>query len=349
MNDEYQEKLGIKNRLATYYQEQSSKNGLSGIEKIVAYTPLEFQPRAMRRGLVVSQMGYGDILSMIADHQPFTIISGLNPSSGLHLGHKILFDMLLEFQRLGAEIYIPISDDESFVDGKIDKLIDGTQNAREKIIPALQKMGFDPGNTHYLIDTEQKDLYKFALEISRYVNMPELNRLFGKEAVSNPGQVFYRGCVQLAVILFPQLSGFRHTLVPVGIDQHPYILLARDVAKKMGMIPPSELVLKFFPSLLDPEKKMSKSHPEGALFLDDTPEIIKRKINKAFTGAVSSLEDHKRLGGVPEACSVFALQQAFNPSDKEAKDLYDRYVKGELMMSELKKITSELITDVLNL
>jgi tryptophanyl-tRNA synthetase len=100
---------------------------------------------------------------------------------------------------------------------------------------------------------------------------------------------------------------------------------------------------------MNPEKKMSKSNPEGALFLDDTPEIIKRKINKAFTGAVSFLEDHKQLGGIPEACSVFALQQAFNQSDTEIKDLYDRYVKGELMMSELKKITSELITDVLNL
>lgn len=347
MTDEYQDKLAIKNRLATYYQEQSIKNGLSGVGKVIAYTPLEYQPRAMRRGLVVAQMGFGDILSMIANRQPFTIISGLNPSSGLHLGHKVLFDMLLELQKLGGEVYIPISDDESCVDGKVDRLPDGTKNAREKIIPALQKMGFDPDKTHYLIDTEQKDLYKFALEISRYVNMPELNRLFGKEAVSNPGQVFYRGCVQLAVILSPQLSGVKHTLVPVGIDQHPYILLARDVAKKMGMIPPSELVLKFFPSLSDPEKKMSKSSPQGALFLDDSPEIIRRKINKAFTGAVSSLGDHKQLGGIPEACSVFTIQQAFNPNDVEVSSLYDRYVKGDLMMSELKEKTANLLIEVI--
>jgi tryptophanyl-tRNA synthetase len=347
MNNEYQEKIAIKNRLTNYYREQSIKNGLSGMEKIAAYTPLEFQPRAMRRGLVVAQMGYGDILTMIAEKRMFTIVSGLNPSSQLHLGHKVLFDMLLELQQMGGELFIPLSDDESYADGKIEKLVEGAKNAKEKIIPVLQKMGFDPAKTHYLIDTEQKYLYKFALEISRYVNMPELNRLFGKEAVSNPGQVFYRGCVQLAVILAPQLLGPRHTLIPVGIDQHPYILLARDVAKKMGMIPPSELVLKFFPSLSDPEKKMSKSIPEGALFLDDSPEMIKRKTNKAYTGAVSSLEDHKRFGGIPEACSVFALQQAFNPSDEEVKNLYDRYVKGELMMSELKETTANLLIKVI--
>jgi hypothetical protein len=29
----------------------------------------------------------------------------------------------------------------------------------------FNKMGFDPDKTHYLIDTEQSDLYKFAIEL----------------------------------------------------------------------------------------------------------------------------------------------------------------------------------------
>lgn len=344
--NEYLEKLAIKKRLAKYYLAQSTKNGLSGMDKVLAYTPLEYQPRAMRRGLVVAQMGYGDILALINQHKPFTVVSGLNPSSQLHLGHKVLFDMLLELQQMGGELYIPLTDDESYVDGKVAKLSDASRNAKEKIIPTLQKMGFDPKRTHYLVDTEQPELYRFAIELSRHVSMVELTHLFGVESLTNPGQVFYRGCVQLAEILMPQLpqnGGPRHTLIPVGIDQHPYILLARDVAKKIRMVPPSELVLRFFPSLSDPEKKMSKSNPESALFLDDKPEDIKRKIKRAFTGAVGSLDDHKRFGGVPEACSVFALQRAFNPDDAEVQDLYDRYIKGELLMGELKDRTSGLM------
>lgn len=347
---EYQEKIAIKRRLDKYYQGQRTKNGLSGLDKILAYTPLKYQPLAMHRGFVVAQMGYANILSLISQKQPFTIVSGLNPSSQLHIGHKVLFDMLLELQQMGGEVYIPVTDDESYVDGKVDKLSDGTRNAKEKIIPALQKMGFDPKRTHYLVDTEQSDLYQFAIELSRYVSMAELTHLFGAESLTNPGQVFYRGCVQLAEILMPQLpqnGGSRHTLIPVGIDQHPYILLARDVAKKIGMIPPSELVLRFFPSLADPEKKMSKSNPESALFLDDKPEDIQRKIKRAFTGAVGSLDDHKRFGGVPEICSVFALQQAFNPDDNEVHDLHERYVTGELLMGELKDRASELMVGVL--
>lgn len=343
---EYLEKLAIKSRLAEYYAAQSTKNGLSGMDKVLAYTPLEYQPLSIRRGLVVAQMGYGDILALISQHKLFTVVSGLNPSSQLHLGHKVLFDMLLELQQMGGELYIPLTDDESYVDGKVVKLSDGTSNAKNKIIPVLQKMGFDLKCTHYLVDTEQPELYQFAIELSRYVSMSELTHLFGVDSLTNPGQVFYRGCVQLAQILMPQLpqnGGPRHTLIPVGIDQHPYILLARDVAKKIGMVPPSELMLRFFPSLADPEKKMSKSSPEGALFLDDKPNDITRKIKRAFTGAVGSLDDHKRFGGVPEACSVFALQQAFNPDDQEVDDLNERYVKGELLMRELKERTSELM------
>lgn len=343
---EYSEKLSIKARLVEYYHGQTTKNGLSGMEKIVAYTPLQYQPLAMRRGLVVAQMGYGEILALISQNKPFTVVSGLNPSSQLHLGHKVLFDMLLELQRMGGELFIPLTDDESYVDGKVKKLEDGTRNAKEKIIPILEKMGFDSEKTHYLVDTEQNDLYQFAIEVSRYVSMAELTHLFGAESLTNPGQVFYRGCVQLAEILLPQLpknGGPRHTLIPVGIDQHPYILLARDVAKKVGMIPPSELVLRFFPSLADPEKKMSKSNPESALFLNDKSEDIRRKIKRAFTGAVGSLDDHKRFGGVPDACSVFALQQAFNPDDIEVESLHRGYLNGELLMGELKEKTSELL------
>lgn len=343
---EYLEKLAIKRRLDKYYQGQSTKNGLSRLDKILAYTPLKYQPLAMRRGFVVAQMGYGDILALINQHKPFTIVSGLNPSSQLHIGHKVLFDMLLELQQLGGEMYVPVTDDESYIDGKVDKLSEGTRNAKEKIIPILQKMGFDPNRTHYLVDTEQVGLYQFAIELSRYVSMAELTHLFGVESLTNPGQVFYRGCVQLAQILMPQLTqngGPRHTLIPVGIDQHPYILLARDVARKIGMVPPSELVLRFFPSLADPEKKMSKSNPESALFLDDKPEDIRRKIKRGFTGSVGSLDDHKRFGGVPESCSVFALQRAFNQDDSEVQSLYDKYVKGELLMGELKERTSELV------
>ena len=347
-NKEYLEKLAIKKRLASFYKKQSRKNGLVGMEKLLAYIPKERQFRHLRRGLVVAHLEFEKILELVERGERFCMVSGLNPSSQLHVGHKVLFDMLLDLQKIGGELYIPLTDDESYVDAKVEKLGDGTRNAKEKILPALLKMGFEKRRTKILVDTEQIGLYKFAIELSRYVSLAQVKALFGEESLANPGQVFYRGCVQLAQILLPQLpenGGPRQTLIPVGVDQHPYVLLARDVAKQIGMIPPCELVIRSLPSLNDPERKMSKSRPDGAIFLDDSEKDVRRKIRGGVTGALASLEEHKNYGGVPEACSVFALYRAYEPVDQKVLAVYRRYVKGEILMGELKKLTADVIVN----
>ncbi len=347
--NEYQEKIAIKKRLAIYYRDQSVKNGLTDMRRIKAYLPDDLMFRQLKRDLVIAHLDFEPILELIADKKEFVVVSGLNPSSTLHLGHQILFDLLLSLQKLGGRIYIPLTNDESYIDGKVQTMGESKRVAYEEILPSIIAFGFDPKRTHIYVDTEYPTLYPFAMRLSKYVSMAEVESLFGKESLVTPGQIFYRGCVQLAEILMPQLPEFggpKHTLIPVGIDQHPYILLARDVAKRMGMVPPSELVMRFLPSLKDPEQKMSGSKPETAIYLSDTSEVIGKKIASAFTGAVSSLEEHRKFGAVPEACSVFALLSAYLESDRELQDLYSRYTKGELLTKELKEIAKRCITSV---
>lgn len=345
--NEYQEKVAIKNRLAEYYREQSVKNGLSGMQKIKAYLPDELSFLELRRDLIIAHLDFEQILEFVADKKEFVVVSGLNPSSVLHLGHTMLFRLLLTLQKLGGRVYIPLTNDESYIDGKVESLGESRRLAFEEILPSIISFGFDPKRTHIYIDTEYPMLYPFAMRVSKYVSMAEVESLFGKEALTNPGQVFYRGCEQLAQILMPQLPEFggpKHTLIPVGIDQHPYILLARDVAKRMNMIPPSELVMKFLPSLKNPEEKMSGSKPETAIYLTDSQETIRKKISLAFTGAVSSLEDHRKFGAVPEADSVFQLLTAYFENDIELDELYRRYSKGEVLTRDLKDIATECIS-----
>ena len=187
------------------------------------------------------------------------------------------------------------------------------------------------------------------MSISRLVTYDMVKAVFGKESLVNVGQIYYRGVVQLAQILLPQLPEFdgpKPTLIPVGIDQHPYILLARDVAKKLGMIPPSELVISFQPSLLDPEEKMSGSKPNTAIYLSDSEEIIRKKINRAYTGAVSSLEEHRACGGISEICPVFQLLRYHYPDDAFVEKIQAEYASGQLTTSELKTITADIIVEM---
>ncbi len=349
-SEEYNQKRRIAQKLRRYYKKEAQKNGLSSIDRVKSYLPDAYMFRALRRGFAFAHLGIEPIVECIVRKKPFTVVSGLNPSSPLHLGHKALFDVLVDLQRLGADVQIPLTNDESYVDGKAASIEDSKRIAVEQILPDIAAFGFAPGKTKIYVLTETPIIYRFAMSISRLVIYDMVKAVFGKESLVNVGQIFYRGVVQLAQILLPQLPEFggpKPTLIPVGIDQHPYVLLARDVAKKLGMVPPSELVISFQPSLLDPEQKMSGSKPNTAIYLSDTEEEIRKKISKAYTGAVSLLDDHRKFGGIPEICPVFALLLNHHPDDVFVEKIREEYASGRMTTSELKKITADFVVNLI--
>ncbi|OGD61960.1 tryptophan--tRNA ligase [Candidatus Beckwithbacteria bacterium RBG_13_42_9] len=351
INQEYQEKLRLKDRIVHYYRSQAIKNGLQDLTRIKAYLPEKYQTLHLKRDLIFSHLGFEAILEMISKGKEFTVVSGLNPSSPLHLGHKVLFDILLDLQRLGGRIFIPLTNDESFVDGKVGSLSQSRKTAYQEIIPSILAFGFDSAKTHLYVLSDYPEIYNLAMSLSRQISIKELETIFGNECLTNPGQIFYRGAVQLAQILLPQLPEFggpRPTLIPVGIDQHPYVLLARDIAKRLKLMSPSELVFKFQPSLRNPEAKMSGSKPKTAIYLSDSEETIREKINKAFTGSISALKAHQKLGGIPEVCSVFALLYYHHPDEDLVEKLYDDYRQGKIKADELKNLAGDFIVSLVS-
>jgi tryptophanyl-tRNA synthetase len=341
--DEYRQKLHIDQELRRYHKRAARKNGLASLDRVMAYLPDIYKPRAMRRGMAFAHLGMEQIVECIAHGKPFTIVSGLNPSSPLHMGHKALFEMLAEFQNFGADVQIPLTNDESYVDGKVTSIQESMRIAQERIVPEIQLMGLDPQRTKIYLVTESPEIYRFAMSISKLVTYDMVKAVFGKESLVNVGQIFYRGVVQLAQILLPQIDRPVQTLIPVGIDQHPYVLLARDVAKKLGMIPPSELVIKFQPSLLDPMQKMSGSKPNTAIFINDTETEIRKKIFRAYSGSTTLLQDHRQYGGIPEICPVFALLKYHHPDDEYVTRMEGKYRTGQITVRELKESVSNYI------
>ena len=73
-----------------------------------------------------------------------------------------------------------------------------------------------------------------------------------------------------------------------GTDQRHAHMLARDVSKKLGWIPPVAIHTPLLTGLqagsrMDPiENKMSKSKPDSMISIHDDAETVKRKISKAY-------------------------------------------------------------------
>ena len=157
--------------------------------------------------------------------------------------------------------------------------------------------------------------------------------------------VFYPA-VQSAHIYLPQfLHGKHRTLVPIAIDQDPYMRILRDVADKFNFIKPGAIHSKFLPGLSGSSKMSASDSENDVIYLTDSKEDVKRKINKyAFSGGKDTLEEHRKQGGNPDIDISFQyLKYLFEPDDKKLEKIEKDYRSGKLLSGELKAILIEKV------
>lgn len=131
-------------------------------------------------------------------------------------------------------------------------------------------------------------------------------------------------------------------LIPCAIDQDPYFRMTRDVAPKLSLPKPALIHSKFLPALQGAQTKMSASDPNNSVFLTDTANQIKNKINRyAFSGGGATVEEHRTKGGNCDIDIPFQYLTYFMEDDDRLEQIRSSYSCGQLLTGEIKK---ELIT-----
>lgn len=330
-----------------YYVDKTGELQLDDLERFKVYHPDPSEH--IKSGITFAHRDLGSVAEAMASGSDWSVVSGLNPSAPLHMGHKQVFDELLWCQQQGAEIFIPLTNDESFLTGKSESLAESREMAQREIIPGIIAMGFESERTHIFVDSDYPDIYNFAVQVSKETSLSRVYGVFGfgkDEQAENTGTMFYRAGVQLAQILLPQLAEFggaKPTLVPVGIDQYPYVHLSRDVARKFGMTPPSAVFTKFEDGL-DGKGKMSASRKGSAVFLSDDEKTATKKIKSSYTGGSLSGDFQRENGGIPEICPVFQLRSTHFAGNE---DLYQKCSGGEILCGECKAGAVEEVANFL--
>lgn len=83
---------------------------------------------------------------------------------------------------------------------------------------------------------------------------------------------------------------------------------------------------------------MSASIDTSAIFMNDNPNAIKKKINKyAFSGGQTSAEEQRALGGNPDVDVSYQYLSFFLEDDSELENIRVAYRKGEMLTGELKQ------------
>ena len=294
---------------------------------------------AFTNGTLASHRDFDKFFQALKKKEKCAILSGLNASGTLHLGHKAVFDINLFFQKkYKIPVYIPISDDESYVAGKVKTQKEALENSK-RLAKELIAYGFDPKNTFFIIDQIYTNIYNLAIKLSKNVNYSEIKSTYGYKPMNNIGLHFYPA-IQSAHIIFPQDKyNIKNVLVPIGPDEDAHIRISRDIASRQGYQKPAILHSNFLPGING--DKMSTSKPNTAIFLSDDEKTIRKKISKAFSGGQETIEKHRKLGGNPEVDVSCIYLKALFLNNKKYQEIENKYKSGEYLTKDIKQIFAD--------
>jgi len=257
----------------------------------------------------------------MTSQRPMRVLSGIQPTGGLHLGN--LLGAILRWVRMQdeAECFFFLADLHALT---VD--VDPTElrsNVRE-MAAALIASGIDPAKSTLFAQSavpahsELTWLLQCTARIGWLNRMTQFKEKSGKNREGASVGLYTYPVLQAADILL-----YQATHVPVGEDQKQHVELTRDIAMKFNNDFDVELFVAPEPyigggtaarvmSLRDGTAKMSKSDPSdmSRINLTDSDDMIAQKIRKAKTDPDPLPSDPAALAGRPEAKNLVGIYAA---------------------------------------
>lgn len=224
-------------------------------------------------------------------------LTGVRPTGRMHIGHY--FSVIKPALELHATVLIAD--------------YHAPQATFEDLSIMLKTfMAFGVRDVRHQTDEFDAEFYFQLLSIAKVGELERMTQyMSGGPAEQNSAHLLV-----YPVLMVHDVAGYDEILV--GEDQAQHINYARDLIERYNRVfgasirlPQARPVGGRVMSLTDPTRKMSKSEPDGCLFLDDTVGDIRSKITAAVTtpeGKQNLVEIYRNLGGageIPEMNSNF--------------------------------------------
>jgi len=215
------------------YQRLINEFGISPLKEM----PSVFNENVLfRRKTIFAHRDIQRILEAIKNKKKFVMMTGLMPTGKMHLGHMLLAQQMVFYQKLGAKIYIAVADIEAY-NARGQSLEESRKNAIEQYILNYIALGLKPENCEIYFQSQRSQdanksnaYYRLQNLLARYATFNEFKAVYGD---INPGKML-SALLQASDMLHSQLPEFEGTcsvIVPVGVDQDPHIRLAQILVK----------------------------------------------------------------------------------------------------------------------
>lgn len=226
----------------------------------------------------------------MAENQKKRIFSGIQPSGDLTLGSY-----------MGAiKNWVALQEEYDclycIVDMHAITVRQNPADLRRRTLEQLAQYiacGLDPEKNIMFIQSHVPQHAELAWVLGCYTQFGELSRMTQfKDKAAKHADNITAGLFTYPVLMAADILLYQADLVPVGEDQKQHVELCRDIAQRFNHVYSDTFTLPepFIPkmgarimSLGNPANKMSKSDPDGCVYLMDQPEDIMRKFKRAVT------------------------------------------------------------------
>ena len=217
--------------------------------------------------------------------------------------------------------------------------------------------GLDPEKNIMFIQSHVPQHAELSWVLGCYTQFGELSRMTQfKDKAKKHADNITAGLFTYPVLMAADILIYQSDLVPVGDDQRQHVELCRNIAQRFNNWFPDTFTLPeaFVPkmgarimSLGQPENKMSKSEPDGCVFLMDKPEDIMRKFKRAVTDCETAVRyDQQNKPGISNLLTIYCAATGKTLAEAEAEFADQGYgvfkpAVGEAVVELLRPIQEE--------
>ena len=217
--------------------------------------------------------------------------------------------------------------------------------------------GLDPEKNIMFIQSHVPQHAELSWILGCYTQFGELSRMTQfKDKSKKHADNITAGLFTYPVLMAADILLYQADLVPVGVDQKQHVELCRDIAQRFNGVYSDTFTLPepFIPklgakimSLGNPTSKMSKSDPDGCVYLMDKPEDILRKFKRAVTDCEASVHyDKENKPGISNRLTIYCAATGKTMAEAEGEFAGQGYgvfkpAVGEAVIEKMRPIREE--------
>lgn len=274
------------------------------------------------------------------------VVSGIRSTGNLHLGNY--FGAIQNFIKMQYEYtcFFFIADYHSLTTHPVPA--DLHNNVKQVLVEYLA-CGLDPETATLYVQSDLPEIAELYLLLNMNAYVGELERCTSfKDKIRQHPDNINAGLLTYPTLMAADILIHRAIKVPVGKDQEQHLEMSRQFGNRFNRLYNTELfpepyAFNYGTNLikipgLDGSGKMGKSEGEGnAIFLADSPEVIRKKVMRAVTDGGPTQENQEK----PEVIkNIFSLLEAVSTEDT-VRTFEEQYNGMKIRYGDLKKQLAE--------